>query len=91
MLIVALSTMLLLVRGQPDSPALRAMLWANAMVYAGLLAIEILAWHGGVITRLDGIAPNSVLHVAVALGSAYYATRIVAHSKQTRVGLLRDS
>lgn len=75
-LILALSTMLLLVRGQPDTPAMRAVLWGNAIVHGGLLPIEILAWHGGVITRLDGIVPNSVLHVLVAIGFVFFARRV---------------
>lgn len=37
------------------------------------LSIEILAWHGGVITRLDGIVPNSILHVLLFVGFAFYA------------------
>ena len=72
-LILALSTIVLLVRGEPDTPAMRALLWGNAIVHIGLLPIEILAWRGGVITRLDGIVPNSALHVVFALGFAFFA------------------
>jgi hypothetical protein len=75
-LIFALSVIALLVRGQPDTPTMRSLLWGNAVVHAGLLPIEIVAWHGGVITRLDGIAPNSILHVLLAVGFVFFARRI---------------
>jgi hypothetical protein len=74
-LIVALSAILLRVRDQPDTPTMRALLWGNAVVHGGLLPIEILAWDGGVITRLDGIVPNSVLHVLFAAGFVFFARR----------------
>jgi hypothetical protein len=77
-LILALSAIVLLVRGQPDTPAMRAVLWGNAVVHGGLLPIEIVAWHGGVITRLDGIVPNSVLHALVAVGFVLFALRVTA-------------
>lgn len=75
-LILALSAIALLVRNDADSPTMRALLLGNAFVHAGLLPIEILAWQGGVITRFDGIAPNSVLHVVVASGMIFYASRV---------------
>ena len=55
---------------------MRAILWGNAMVHAGLLPIEILAWRGGVITRLDGIVPNTVLHLMFVAGFVLFARRI---------------
>ena len=75
-LILALSLILLLVRDQPDTPAMRAVLWGNAVVHGGLLPIEIVAWHAGVITRLDGIMPNSVLHVLLGTGFVFFARRV---------------
>lgn len=74
-LIVALSAMLLLLRTEPDSRALRVVLWGNALAHAGLLPIELCAWHAGVITRFDGIAPNSALHLLAVCGFAAFATR----------------
>jgi hypothetical protein len=82
-LILALSAIVLLVRGQPDTPSMRAVLWGNAIVHGGLLPIEIVAWHGGVITRLDGIVPNSVLHVLVAVGFVFFARRVTATKSST--------
>ena len=75
-LIVALSAVLLLVRRDPDSRSMRALLWGNAIVHIGLFPVEILAWHAGIVTRLDGIAPNSVFHVVVAAGFVLFARRV---------------
>ncbi len=72
-LLIALGVTAALVRGEPDSGALRAFCVGNAIVHAGLFPIEIVAYVQGVITPLDGIAPNSALHVLLAGGFAYYA------------------
>ena len=62
-----------LLRGQPDSPALRAFLIGATVLQLGLLAIEVIAFVGRVITEIAGVAPNSVLHLALAFGFAYFA------------------
>lgn len=72
--IVAVSVIVLLVRRSPDTPTLRAVLWGNALLHAGLLPIEIAAFHDGVITRVDGIVPNSILHVAFGIGFVLFAS-----------------
>lgn len=61
-------------RGQLDSPALRVFLIGNTVLQVGLLWIELSAFADGVITKLSGVAPNSVLHLALAFGFAYFAT-----------------
>lgn len=71
--ILALSVMVLLVRRHADAPTLRAVLWGNALVHAGLFPIEIAAFHAGVITRIEGIVPNSILHVLLAAGFLFFA------------------
>ena len=73
MLVLALGVAAGLVRAEPDSSVLRGYLVGNALVHAGLFPIEIHAYANGVIGRLDGIVPNSVLHVVVAGGFTYYA------------------
>ncbi len=72
--LVAIGIVALLLRGQPDSPALRAFLIGATVLQLGLLSIELIAFANGVITQISGIAPNSVLHVALAFGFAYFAT-----------------
>ncbi len=72
-LLIAVGVMAFLVRGEPDSLTLRGFLVGNAIVHVGLFPIEIMAYAQGVITRLDGIVPNSILHVVVAGGFFYFA------------------
>ena len=74
--IFALGVILFLVRKHPDSPTLRALLLGNALVQLGLLPIELAAFHYGVITRLSGIVPNTVLHVVLASGFLTFAVRM---------------
>jgi hypothetical protein len=66
--IFALGVLMFLVRNHTDSPTLRAIFFASTLVQLGLLPIEICAYHAGVITRLSGIVPSSLLHVALASG-----------------------
>lgn len=72
-LILPLGVMSFLVRGEPDSRALRSFLAGNALVHLGLFPIEIVAYRQGVITLLSGIVPNSILHVALCAGFTYFA------------------
>ncbi|NMM29049.1 MAG: hypothetical protein HHJ12_17625 [Glaciimonas sp.] len=71
--LISIGVMLLVVRGHPDSPTLRAFLIGNAILQLGLLPIEIVAFVNGVITKVSGIVPNSVLHLLLACGFAYFA------------------
>jgi hypothetical protein len=75
-IIFALGLILFLVRKHADSPTLRALLFGNGLVHLGLLPIEIGAYRAGAILRLSGIVPNSVLHVALAIGFLIFAARI---------------
>lgn len=74
-LILALSVIALLVRQAPASPTLRSVLWGNAIAHACLLPVEVLAWRAGVITRLGGVVPNTVLHIAAVAGFVFFALR----------------
>jgi hypothetical protein len=74
--ILALGVVAFLLRGEADSRALRAFLIGNAIVQIGLFPIEIMATFGGVLTKLAGIVPNSILHLALAIGFVHFAIRV---------------
>jgi hypothetical protein len=74
--IFALGLMMFLVRNHADSPTLAAIFVVNAVVQLGLLPIEVVAYHRGVITRLSGIVPNSVLHIVLASGFVTFGARV---------------
>lgn len=76
--LISIGVVALLLRGQPDSPTLRAFLIGNTVLQVGLLTIELMAFAEGIITRLSGVAPNCGLHVVLAMGFGYYAASMQA-------------
>ena len=74
--ILATGVATFLLRGHDDTPTLRAFLVGSAVLQAGLFPIEIVAYAHGIITRASGVVPNSVLHVLLAGGFAYFAARV---------------
>jgi len=74
-LLLAVALSAFLVRRHPHSLTMRAFLLGNAVLQFALFPIEIAAYLNGVITSLMGIVPNSVLHVLLGFGFAYFATR----------------
>ncbi len=75
-LLFAVGLLGFLVRDHPDSPTLRAILVANAVLQVGIFPIEIVAFQRGVFPLLSGILPNSVFHVLAAAGFAYFAAKV---------------
>jgi hypothetical protein len=75
-MILAAGITTFLARKAPDSPALRAILIAGAVLHLGLLPIELVALSEGVITKTSGVVPNSLLHVLLAFGFIRFARRI---------------
>jgi len=75
-LILAAGATTFFARKAADSEALRAVLIGNAVLHFCLLPIELVAFSRGVITKLGGVAPNSLLHLVLALGFALYASRV---------------
>jgi hypothetical protein len=73
-LLVSVGVLGWLVRKQPDSPTLKSVLWANALLQVGIFPIEIVAYLRGVFPVLSGIVPNSVFHVLAAGGFVYFAS-----------------
>jgi hypothetical protein len=80
-LLLATAAMVFGMRAHPDSATLRVFLLGNIGVQLGLLPIEIAAFAQQTISSLGGIVPNSIVHVFLACGFAYYARRVrVGHS-----------
>ena len=66
-------------RGDADSPTLQAVFIGNITLQLGLLTIEPIAYANGTITKLSGIVPNTVLHLLLAGGFAYYLMKMKRH------------
>ena len=77
-----------MVRDHEDSPTLRAVFIANLLLQIGIIPIDPLAYFSGVYTTLGAFVPNTVLHLALAGGFAYYLTRMSRqrHSSQGPTG-----
>jgi hypothetical protein len=73
--LISIGVATFLLKAHADSPTLRAFLVGNAVLQIGLFPIEIGAYANGVITKLSGIIPNSILHIVLAAGFIYFATR----------------
>jgi hypothetical protein len=73
LLIFASGVATFLVRADGDSPTLRSLLLASAVLQIGLLPIELGAYLSGTIPRLAGVVPNSIFHVLAGFGFAYFA------------------
>lgn len=77
-LLLAVGVISWLVRSHEDSATLRALLWGNALLQLTLLPIEMVAHADGVIPKLIGIVPNTVLHVLLAAGFVIHARAVRA-------------
>jgi hypothetical protein len=75
-MLIAVGFTVFMVRNHADSSTLKALLLGNVVVQLGLLVIEPLAYSAGIITKLAGIAPNTVIHVLLAFGFCYFALKM---------------
>ena len=76
--LVGIGLVAIAVRKHPDSPTLRAFLLGNAAHQGMLAPIEVIAYAEGTITRLEGIVPNTIVHLLLALGFVWYGVRMKA-------------
>ncbi len=75
-LLIATGVLAYLVRDHEDSPTLRAILIANLILQLGILPIDPLAYANGTYKTLGSFAPNTVIHVLLASGFAYYLLKM---------------
>jgi hypothetical protein len=71
-LLLAVASMSFLVRDHGDSPTMEGFLRANLFLQLGLLPMDPLAYLQGAFTTIGSFAPNTVIHVLLATGFAYY-------------------
>jgi hypothetical protein len=75
-LLISVGVVAFLVRNHEDSATLRALFIGNIIVQLGLLVIEPIAYSNGVITKLSGVVPNTMLNLCLAIGFVYYAAKM---------------
>lgn len=78
-LLIAVGIIAFLVRGHDDSQTLKTFFIGNIVLQLGLIPIEPIAYVNGIITKLSGIMPNTILHALLAGGFAYYMVKMKTH------------
>ena len=78
-LLISMGVTAFLVRGDEDSPTLKAFFVGNIILQLGLFPIEPIAYANGTITKLSGIVPNTMLHLLLAGGFALYLKKMNKH------------
>lgn len=75
-LLFAIGLILFMVREHEDSSTLRAVMIGSTVIQIGLLPIEMIAYREGLITRISGIIPNTIVHIFLASGFCYYILKM---------------
>ena len=75
-LLVFVGILNFLVRDHEDSPTLRAVCVANLFLQIGIMPIDPLAYFNGVYKSLGAFVPNTVLHVVLAAGFAFFLAQM---------------
>ncbi len=71
-LLVAIGLLDFLARKDPDSPSMKAILTANLVLQIGIAPIDPLAYATGAYKTFGSFLPNSILHLVLASGFAYF-------------------
>lgn len=77
------------VRAHAGSPTLAVLLWANAFIQLGLLAVEAVAWAAGTLPALSGVLPNGIVHLLLAAGFAWHGQGVKSEMTQSDCGVTR--
>jgi hypothetical protein len=75
-LLITVGVLDFLVRDHQDSPTLRAILVANLLLQLAILPIDPLAYAFGVFHTLGSFVPNTILHLLLAGGFAFYLSKM---------------
>lgn len=85
MLLLAIGTIVFMIRNEPASLTLRAILLGIIMIQSGLFIIEILAYLNNIITEISGIVPNCALHLVLIGGLGHYLILVNKEIKQQTI------
>jgi hypothetical protein len=75
-LLISIGILNFMVRGHEDSPTLKSVLIANLILQLGIMPIDPIAYLNGVFTTLGSFMPNTILHIILACGFAYYLSKM---------------
>lgn len=83
-LLLTVGLLTFLVRRDPSSPSLRAVLVSNLVLQLALLPIDPAAFAAGTFVGLASFVPNTVLHVLIAVALGHYL-REMGREEEPRV------
>jgi hypothetical protein len=75
-LLIAIGTLNFLVRSHEDSQTLRAILIANLVLQLAIMPIDPLAYFNGAFHTLGSFVPNTIIHIVLAAGLAFYLSKL---------------
>jgi hypothetical protein len=84
-LLIAIGLLDFMVKGHEDSPTMRSVLIANLVLQLGIMPIDPSAYATGVYRTVGSFAPNTVLHVILACGFAYYLAKMRRDARQPQM------
>jgi hypothetical protein len=85
-LLMTIGVLNFLVRGDEDSPTLRSVLIADLVLQIGILPIDPMAYYNGVYGTAGAFVPNTIIHLLLAGGFAYYLATMKSAPQATRAG-----
>lgn len=85
MLLLAIGTIVFMIRNEAASLTLRAILIGIIMIQSGLFIIEILAYLNNIITEISDIVPNCALHLVLIGGLGHYLILVNKEIKQQTI------
>lgn len=75
-LLITVGVLNFLIRNDEDSPTIRSILIADLILQLSLLPIDPLAYKAGIFHTWSSFLPNTILHLILAGGFAYYLVQI---------------
>ncbi len=75
-LLLAVALLAFMVRGHADSPTMESVLKANLALQLGVLPIDPWAYYNGTFGTLAAFVPNTIVHLLLASGFAYYLVQM---------------
>jgi hypothetical protein len=90
-LLLAVGTLNLLVRGHGDSPTMRSVLLFNLVLQLAILPIDPVAFFSGVYGTVGSFVPNTILHLVLASGFARYLITASTRARTAHLALRAES
>ena len=75
-LLITVGILNILIRKHADSATLKSVLIANLILQLLIVPIDPIAFYNGTFHTLGSFVPNTIIHILLATGFAYYISKI---------------